>query len=324
MSVSRRHLRGHKDAIVSLDSPDDSDILLSGSEDGTLRLWDLRTKLTSIRLIRTSNIGDMGYCRLRDNLVSASVGSKLFGFDLRQCESIIVTNPTLCFPASGDDDINDYHADGDFFLLPTDSGHIRKVNKATFKEEHSSDLHSNIASVCRLLPCGDQLVSGGYDCRLATARLGLSGLEAGKDFSVSSLIPIDEDEDGYHSGQTINPPFVTGLEVSPNKQQLAVALGDGSVFAMDLRKGGSKIDTRRPAWGGVSVHAASVASICWSCDSESLWSVGNDSVLLRMNDRNISVRYALEGFKPNSVVEISRTRIAVAGTSNDIELLDFS
>jgi WD40 repeat protein len=323
MSVTRKFLKGHKDSIVSLESNTESGLLISSCEDGSVRLWDLREKFTSTRMLRLPCTDDVGYCHLSDDILSVSSGSSLFGFDLRATASIIVTSPSFRFEAGEDEDINDYCITDESYFLPTDSGSVKQVSRSTFTEQANTQSHSNIASVCRLLPCGDQIVSGSYDCRIATAKIHASGLERQKDFPVGSLIPVAEDDDTSASCQTVNPPFVTGLEISPTGSQLGVALGDGSVFALDLRKGGSKIDVRRPAWGGANIHSVSVSSICWSNDSSSIWSVGNDSVLIRMTEDHISVRYALEGYKPNCVVEVSPGQVAVGGTSNEIELIHF-
>ena len=323
MSVTRKFLKGHKDCVLSLESQPESNVLLSSSDDGTVRMWDLREKFTSIRLFRIPNRGDIGLTRRSGDLLAVSSGSSLFGFDLRASESVIVSKPSFHYYAGEDEDINDYCMSDSYFLLPTDSGAVKQVDRSTFTERGSVQSHSNIASICRILPCGDQFVSGSYDCRIATGKISSTGLERLKDFGVDSLIPLSEDDETTTSSQTVNPPFVTGLEVSPRGSHLALGLGDGSVLALELRKGGSKIDIRRPAWGGANIHSMSVSNICWSLDNSSIWSVGNDSVLLRMTEDHISVRYPLEGYKPNAVVEVRPGQVAVAGTSNDIELLDF-
>jgi WD40 repeat protein len=319
MSVSRTFLKGHKDSVSCLEAFPQSGLMISGSEDGSVRLWDPREKLTATRMFKIPN-GGVGFCRFSNNLVTASSGASLYAYDMRASCTVIVTSPTLQFHGADDDDINDYEVSESCILLPLDSGEVKRIDLSSFSESWSSFIHQNIASVVRSLPRSDQVVTGGYDCRLCTGQLTNAGIDLVKDYATQSLIPLEEDSETANS-QMVNPPFVTGLEVSPNKENAVVSLGDGSVFVLDIKKKG--LDMRRPLWGGANIHASSVASVAWSSDSRSVWSVGTDSVLARMNENCISVRYPLEGYKPNSIVVLESGKVAVAGTMNDIELIDF-
>lgn len=294
--------------------------MISASDDYTARFWDLREKFSATRLLRLPDGSDTGVIRCIDEFVIASNGNQLVGFDLRKSNGVIISEYCSYYATPDGEDINDFAVSQSAMLLPSDSGYIRRVSTGTFTEECSTDAHSNISSACRFLPSGNQFVSGGYDCKIASGRVSASSFDSVRSFGVRSLIPTDEDSEP--PGQSINPPFVTSLEVSPNQEQLAIGSGDGSVLVLDLKKGGSKLDTRRPAWGGESVHPVSVSCLCWSGDSSSVWSGGNDSVLNRMDEMSISVKYFL-GFKPNSVVELGPGKVAVAGTQNDIDILEF-
>jgi WD40 repeat protein len=320
MSATRNFLKGHRDSVVSLDSDPDGALIVSSSDDFSVRLWDVRQKSTAIRLFKIPFHGDMGICRISGNLLTASSGPSVFGFDMRTSQSVIVSKADFEYHGISDDDINDYDVGERSILLPTDSGAIKEISVSTFTDRCTSNVHENIASVVRILPSSTQTVSGGYDCRLITGKLTDVGIEPIKNCSVQTLIPLDEDSEPS-SSQIVNPPFVTGLEVSPSKENMAMCLGDGSVVVLDIRKKG--VDMRRPVWGGANIHASSVSGISWSRDSRSIWSVGTDSVLVKMNEHCISIRYALEGYKPNSVVELGPNRVAIAGTLNDIELIDF-
>ena len=320
MSVTRKFLKGHKDAVISLCNSDDRNVLFSASDDWTARMWDVREKHTATRLFKIDGEGDVGFVHVSSDLLTVSRGSGLVGFDLRQSNSIIVSTPSFVYRGIEEEDINDFDIGSESILIPTDSGTVREIDRRSFVEKSTSHTHGNIASVCRFLPSGDQFVSGGYDCRVCTGKL----CGETKEYPVRSLIPIDEDEESSSRAQTVNPPFVTGLEVSPTRRdRLGISLGDGSVLVMDIRRGGSKLDMRRPAWGGSSIHSSSVASLSWSSDGDSIWSVGTDSVLVKMDEHCIRVRYSLEGYKPNSVAELEPQRVAVAGTVNEIEVIDF-
>lgn len=314
-SVSSTILRGHKDSVESVYQSEIGS-LFSSSCDGTVRMWDVRVKNSSIRLFKIpSEIdGDVGLCKDSNSLLCVSRGSSLFGYDLRFSSSIIVPVPDFSFSnLDSEDDINDFIFDGrDSVLVPSDSGRITVLDIPTFTSTSCMLLHDNIASVVRPLP--SQYVSGGYDCNLVTVPSDAKSEVSKRVFPISTLLPQEEST----PGQTLNPPFVTALEYSSQQTQLAVGAGDGSVVVLDVRKG--KVNWRQTAWGGSSIHSAATAAIAW--DEDSVWSVGNDCVLMRMNETRISVRMVLES-KPNSVALVQNGSVAVAGISNDISVYRF-
>ena len=325
-SVSKVALSGHKSGIISLFEIDKGNVLHSSSDDGTVRVWDTRCKNTSVRLIRIpGSEGNVGFVKRNESLAVVSRGNKLFGYDLRSDSSIIVGKPLFSFDSTPvDEDINDFDLSSETIAVPTDDGSVKLISTKSFTEAAQSvTSHENIAAVARLLPSGDRIVSGGYDCKVSVSKLEKNVLREEKNFVLASLLPPDEDEEETGS-QSINPPFVTSMEVcgGAERNQIAVGSGDGSVVVFDLHRGGSKLDTRRIAWGGTRVHGTSVSGISWSDDNESVWSVGNDRVLLLMDQVRLRVRYDL-GFKPNTVVSMGAHRVAVGGLRSEIEILEF-
>ena len=315
-------LRGHSGSVVSVDMVIGGDVLVSSASDNSVRLWDIRVKNNAIRLLKVPiSSGDIGICRLRGNLASVSSGNHLFGFDLRLSDSVIVCDPAFTYCCiDSDEEINDYSvtSSGDMFAIPTDSGAIRLVSCSTFRELSSSVPHSNIAAVSRFLPSGAGILSGGYDCRVSSLKFSSADgcLTPDKLFPVAPLIGIEESQT-----QSINPPFVTSMELTGD--QAAIGCGDGSVLVLDIRKGGSRVDSRRVAWGGAGIHSMSVSALCWDADGRTVWSAGNDGVLVNMAETRINVRYDL-GFKPNTLAMLSPGRLAVAGIPNEIHILDFN
>lgn len=319
-TLERSILRGHKDAVICISRSGNSSILASSSDDRTARVWDIRTKMSAIRLVKLpESSGDIGTCRVSEHSVWVSSGSSLFSFDLRASKSIVLTQPSATYSSADQDDyINDFDIMGRSIAIPTDSGKIRLISTTDMRETSAVQSHSNIAAACRFLPSGSNMVSGGYDCNVATMKLDSAGALVERTFPIASLIPIDQDEQNNPS-QSVNPPFVTCIDVS--NDQLVFGSGDGSVVVTDLKKGGSRIENRRIAWGGACVHPVSVSSVAFG-DNGSVWSGGNDSVLINMSDTQINVRYPI-GFKPNSVVSLGDGRVAVGGLSNEIHLLYF-
>ena len=102
--------------------------------------------------------------------------------------------------------------------------------------------------------------------------------------------------------------------------EIAIGCGDGSLLIVPSRKG--KPDFRSITWGGANVHSTAACGLSWDLDNSSVWSVGNDSVLINIHPDRIRVRYALES-KPNSVAVLDTNKVAVAGVAKDIEILEF-
>jgi len=110
-------LKGHQAAVSCLDHSSSTtaavrpSLLLSGSEDGTCRLWDLRLG-RAVSCIKCSNSGEevlsvafgppsfLGTTAsespfARDCSVYASVQNRVYGYDLRQASSPIVSEPCV-------------------------------------------------------------------------------------------------------------------------------------------------------------------------------------------------------------------------------------
>lgn len=219
-SVAKAVLKGHKSAIVSLfDVEKSGTSILSSSYDGTVRLWDTRSKYASVRLIRVP--GDeqsAGFAKQSDgSVVVVANGSRLMGFDLRADRGIIVSQPVTTFnTVSADDDINDFDVSGNTIAAPSDDGLVHLISLGTFTEHNCVSAHENIGAVARFLPSENLFVSGGYDCKVSVSKREAGNKLSGayRSFSIESLLPEDDEEEGP-SSSSINPPFVTSMEVSP-------------------------------------------------------------------------------------------------------------
>lgn len=312
MPIETLVLRGHKDSVESLCHSSDGQ-LYSSSNDGTVRLWDVRVKNTSVRMFKIPEGDfDVGSCKEQNSLLCVSRGSVLYGYDLRQTLSVIVPCPHFSYSRlDTDDEINDFCFSENSVVVPSDSGSVSIVSTSDFKERFLSVVHDNIGSVCRVLP--SEIVSGGYDCQLVALRRVNDIFRFDKRFPMGSFVPENDEQ----PGQTVNPPFVTAIEVDENTA-VAVGSGDGSVFTLEIRKG--KTNGRRILWGGSFVHASAVSALSVG-DDHSVWSVGNDCVLINMTESQIRVRAKLD-FKPNAV-DVFLFNVALAGVSPNIHLLQF-
>jgi WD40 repeat protein len=292
-----------------------------------MRLWDVREKHSSTRMFKIPNTGgDIGFCSSKEDLVTVSSGNTLYGFDTRYTTSVIVTEPHLTFSVPGEDnEINDYgfgYSNG-LIAVPADSGAIQLIHQSDFSPSGPPMpmAHSNIASTARFLPNDKNLITGGYDCNACTWKVDSGELRPDKHISISSLLPAEDPESS--KTQTINPPFVTSLNIFSNDvlSRSVIGSGDGSVIVVDSKRG--KPDFRQLAWGGAQVHASACTATAWSPDGESVWSVGNDRTLINMNENRITVRMPLPG-KGGCVSVLTSDRIAVGCGEPEIRIYQFS
>jgi WD40 repeat protein len=326
--VKKLVLSGHRDSVTSVTVDQSYNCLLSASCDRTLRLWDVRLRNSSIRLMRVPETdGEVNVCRATGDIVTVSSGNSLFGYDIRASESIIVNTPSFRYTSASEEcEINDFgfSSDNAFIAAPNDDGDVEIIDSRTFKRIQTvRGPHSNIASVARFMPNDNNLVTTGYDCFIANTKVSES-YKLDKRIGLGSLLPpIEEDDDAPPNPcQTVNPPFGTSMQISSDSMnpEIAVGCGDGSVLIIPSRKG--KPDFRSITWGGANVHSTASCGLAWDLANSSVWSVGNDSVLINIHPDRIRVRYALES-KPNSVMVLDTNKVAVAGVAKDIEILEF-
>ena len=89
--VDKRCILGHEGSVNSLDIADGRHLLLSGSEDGTVRAWDMRTTRCVLLLssevvargIPQRAVASVALSRGSDYNVYFAAGRNVFGFDTR-------------------------------------------------------------------------------------------------------------------------------------------------------------------------------------------------------------------------------------------------
>eukprot|EP00747_Dinoflagellata_sp_TGD_P019197 gnl/TRDRNA2_/TRDRNA2_127009_c2_seq2.p1 gnl/TRDRNA2_/TRDRNA2_127009_c2~~gnl/TRDRNA2_/TRDRNA2_127009_c2_seq2.p1 ORF type:complete len:350 (+),score=50.88 gnl/TRDRNA2_/TRDRNA2_127009_c2_seq2:68-1117(+) len=282
-------LTGHRSTVSSVCAAPTGDIALSSSEDGALRLWDLRSRpCRSVRAILTGKGSGtaaedgsevaLGCCAFlasgdptRGILVAA--GAELLLFDLRSSDRVLFNGPPTARAATSED-VNDFAVspDGSMIAAPTDAGDTELLSTADLSSIRTLKAgHRNIAGAARFLAGGSELFTGGFDERIllwdpSTGKLRAK-LEARK------IFPPDD----ANPAQILNPPFVLGLAVSPS-DQLAVALGDGSLIALPAERKPLRTDA---IWRARYGHSAAVDAVAWLGRSAEavLASVGRDCMM---------------------------------------------
>jgi len=304
--IQQIQLKGHKGPVTSLahtsdlrkikrndDTAQQRSCLLSGSEDGTARLWDLKSSYRASLCIvapTPSDSSDNGkevtavsFCpilgRRREGseesdpsypfLVYITVGSSVYSYDLRNTSSpIIREHSTHVSSLEGGEEINQIAfsnnnklhlavGDDDGKIRVTDSLHDNNHNNKCRTLIHGTgDPSSTLVTSVAFRPRGVDMVSGGTDCCVC-----LWDITRPSRPSSSFQIEVDTsdttDKDGRGGvNQVCNPPIVHSLSWSPSGRLLAAGLGDGSsiLFKVDGRK---MIEMGRLRDG----HDAAVASV---------------------------------------------------------------
>lgn len=238
-------LIGHKASISCLEIKSaDQNTLLSGSEDCTIRLWDLKsnkvqkcimgcfeTEITSIKSSKRSGF-----------LLFASSENSIYSFDLR-FSGVLCKVPLSYLSNSLFDSINAIalNTKEDFISVADDSGAIIIIpvrngvfsspnnihgndtvfiNKQQYKK--LSRVHSNLVSSINYKSKNPtELLSGGFDC--VCCIWDVSGGRPKSSFNFNATTTNN------NSKQIFNPPFVQYCDYFLDDKFVLCGLGDGSV-----------------------------------------------------------------------------------------------
>lgn len=271
-------LKGHTKSIQCLELEEKNNILASGSDDKTVRIWDLNT-FKSIRCLVGFQhpVNSVAFDPVGTNLVFAASGNSLFYFDLRKPSVILSEHEQVTFNT---DEINQISTKGSFISLCDDSGEIKILKLDSTNECNKIDLyktlrkqHSNICTSVRFHPKKDgEVISGGLDGKVILW-----------DFQkLKQLLSFDMIEKN-NSNQVVNPAFVFALDVSSADQPLiAAGLGDHSIAVLSTKL--------KKKIASLEQHTSSVSQVLFApFDEKFLISGGNDSkiVLWKLGDESI-------------------------------------
>jgi WD repeat-containing protein 53 len=212
---------GHKACINCVDGATvERNLLATGSEDQSVRLWDIRTDRAVKCIVKCfeESVEAVKFSPSDESVLYAASGKCLFSFDLRT-DGVLITSPSDRSVSCSTDIISAVAVNpcGTFLAVSDDAGIVTIVDSKMLTSYKPKRLrgHSNLVNAIAFSPIdATSFVSGGFDHQLCSwddiARLGNEGLDE-------------------FSSKSVNPPFVQSLSFTCNGQAIAVALGDGSV-----------------------------------------------------------------------------------------------
>ena len=241
-----RALKGHKASVNCLDvSVPSGHQLASGSDDQSLRIWDLRTERASKSIVTCfqSSVESVRFHPYEHHRLFATCGNVLYEFDLR-IDGVLIKTPVAMNDeiATKDNEINSLviSPGGDRLAVADDSGIVTILPTNRIKAYQPQRLqkgHSNIINTIAFHPIDtSSFYSGGFDCQLCSWDLGSDK----GDNNIPPLAIVNIGQLGKTIGismakETINPPFVQCLSYLKNGTGVAVVLGDGSLKIVDAK-----------------------------------------------------------------------------------------
>ncbi|ORX46649.1 WD40 repeat-like protein [Piromyces finnis] len=236
-------LKGHKETVTCLSLSPSGNLLVSGSQDATVRIWDLKSGRV-IKAIKDCFVNDEGekseissvcFSTQNENDLYVASNHRVYYFDLTD-SAMIITKENNIYDFNLDE-INDVKVNdrGNFLAACDDFGAIYIVDletKKIIKKPHIG--HDNICTCVEFRPKNRwEVWSGGMDCKLF--RWDISRGVPTRNYNMLNKKPSS------NNVQMINPPFVHKIAISSDGHTVAAGLGDGSIqFLKQVKIGGNK------------------------------------------------------------------------------------
>jgi guanine nucleotide-binding protein subunit beta-2-like 1 protein len=263
----KKSLTGHNHFVQDLVISSDGQFALSGSWDGTLRLWDLNTGSTTRRFVgHTKDVLSVAFSADNRQIVSGSRDKTIKLWNtLGECKYTIDENGhtewVSCVRFSPNPNSNPTIVSGGWDRL------VKIWNLTNCKLRNNLEGHTGYVNTVTVSPDGSLCASGGKD---GVARLW--DLNEGK-----HLYQLDDAQDVIHA-----------LTFSPTRYWLCAAT-QTSIIIWDLetKKVEAHIKSSQPDFQlqNEKVHPAAI-SLAWSADGNTLYAGYTDNVVRVFEVRN--------------------------------------
>ena len=178
---SVKRFRGHRDSITYIDVPYEIrdhlhqiSTVITGSNDKTIRLWDVQTGKTSQCVTNSSQIKEsIGSISMYDKFIYFSNGNSLSVYDTRM-KSILLTQSEIHIENVCDDEISTtaITKDGKCIAFGSDDGYLHIFDRLLFEPKmtltggHTTIIGAIAFREVNFKMLSNELVTGGFDCKL--------------------------------------------------------------------------------------------------------------------------------------------------------------
>ncbi|EPB89999.1 hypothetical protein HMPREF1544_03111 [Mucor circinelloides 1006PhL] len=227
-------LKGHQAPVLTVEYAKTSflgqDLLASGSEDSTCRIWDLKSRkvLKGIKNLDAPThcclgfkVTSIKFARKNQPYIYLSSGNKVMTYDLR-AEGIIITEPAQVYEFSNDEINNiDINENNKFLATADDEGVVNIIDLNSHKiYKKTSRKHSSICMAAKFRAKKSwEVWSGGMDSKVYEW-----DFSRGVPTNIYDMTPKEPS-----ATQMFNPPFVYKIAISPDGEWVAASLGDATI-----------------------------------------------------------------------------------------------
>jgi len=266
-------LDGHTGPILSIGTDQsDSNIICSGSEDATVRLWDLRCKKSTNAIVcfdKKEVTSVIFGSKKGQREIFATAYNKLYKFDARNLSNaVLIHEYKKSVSITDDDELNEVSLNHDQTLISTsdDSGAVTILTTDDFVTLTQFPAQDDLCTSAKFVPkTPSELMSCGTDCRWRywrVSRTQQARAAAAKGESATSVCAVAQLREWHASeatataaAQVINPPYAHHVAFDASGRSAAVALGDGRVAVCR--------DIARPQLESFSAHASATSAVCF-------------------------------------------------------------
>ncbi|KIM65330.1 hypothetical protein SCLCIDRAFT_542180 [Scleroderma citrinum Foug A] len=233
----------------------ETDRLLAGSDDGSVRIYDLTT-MKVVKAIRglapVSSVAWRSRTESHADCLFVATGRRMI---LTSCDA----HTELVVGADDNDLVNELtiNARGDRLAYCLDSGVVGVIDLSNNKVVRMKKCHDSVCGSVKFIPDRpSELVSGGYDSAVFHF-----------DFLQASLLSRDDLDLGATAssfGTSMTPPFIVSLSISPTGI-IAAGTADGRVYVgtsgEKSSEAGAGRQKRRRKWEGLRADGRIVTEV---------------------------------------------------------------